>query len=210
MEYGINIIKDNKSVKVERKTKECKIIVKISEEEKECKINTGINFLNHMIETISLRSGFSIDVNVEIERFSLQHVIAEDTGIAIGKAFLEIFKSKINEGIQGNGFFNAIIDEASSIVSISIEGRPGLYFDNVCEGIEKEKVEDMLSCDLKNFLSGFSLGMHSTIHINCICGKDPHHSWESIFRALGEALRITFEKNEKRKNKIVGIKGILE
>lgn len=213
MEYGVKIKKNNDVIEIERKTKECEITVRISKsfkQEKENKINTGINFLNHMIETISFRSGFNIDIDVKIKEIYLQHVIAEDTGIAIGKAFLEIFKSKIGEGIQGNGFFNAIIDDSSSIVSISVEGRPNLFFDNICEGINKEKVEDMLSCDLKNFLSGFSLGMLATIHINCISGEDPHHTWESIFRGLGEALRMTFEKNEKRKNKIPGVKGTLE
>jgi len=217
MKYGTEIRKNNNAIEVRRITKECEIVVKIKEiegkeevKENTKKINTGINFLNHMIETLSFRSGFDINITVNIKEISLAHVIAEDSGIVIGKAFLEIFKEKIKDGIQGNGFFNAIIDEASSIVAISVEGRPGVFFDKTCEGIEKEKVEDISSCDLKNFILGLSLGMASTIHINCISGEDPHHAWESVFRAIGECIGKCFEKNEKRMNRIVGIKGTLE
>jgi len=39
-------------------------------------------------------------------------------------------------------------------------------------------------------------------------GTDPHHIWESVFRALGEAIRMCFEINEYRKGTTPGVKGI--
>jgi len=71
-----------------------------------------------------------------------------------------------------------------------------------------EKVEDMLSKDLENFLSGFSNGAKCTLHTIVIEGTDPHHIWESVFRALGEAIRMCFEINEYRKGTTPGVKGI--
>lgn len=172
--------------------------------------NTGINFLNHMIETIGFRSEFDLEVDVSIDKNLLQHVIAEDTGIVLGTAFFKIFEEKKEKGIRGNGFFSAVIDESQSTVCISVEGRPNLFFNKTSNGINAENVEDMHSTDLKNFLSGFALGLKATIHINSEFGEDPHHAWESVFRALGEAIKEMFEKDEKRKGLITGVKGTIE
>jgi len=213
MEYGIKINKENNIVAVERTTKESKINVKIWERNDSkpiLNVNTGINFLNHMIETLAFRSEFNINVDVRTEINFLKHVVAEDTGIVIGTAFFKIFEEKINEGIRGNGFFSAVIDEAQSMASISVEGRPNLYFDKISDGLKANDVEDMCSADLKNFLGGFALGMKATIHINSEFGEDSHHAWESVFRALGEAIKEMFEKDEKRKNLITGVKGTIE
>ncbi|OQX19871.1 MAG: hypothetical protein BWK75_05280 [Candidatus Altiarchaeales archaeon A3] len=213
MEYGIKINKKNDIVTVERTTKESKITVKIRERENamtNLKINTGINFLNHMIETLAFRSEFNIEVDVRTEENFLKHVVAEDTGIVIGTAFFKIFEEKTQEGIRGNGFFSAVIDEAQSMVSISVEGRPNLYFDKISDGLRQNDVEDMCSADLKNFLGGFALGMKATLHINSEFGEDSHHAWESVFRALGESIKEMFKKDEKRKNLITGVKGTIE
>jgi len=212
MGYGITITRKEDIIVIERTTKESKIIAQIWERKDEnldLKINTGINFLNHMIETLSFRSECNINLDVYGKNL-LKHVIAEDTGIVIGNGFFKIFEEKMKEGIRGNGSFSAVIDEAQSTVSISVEGRPGLYFDKISNGLRNENVEDMLSTDLKNFLSGFALGMRATIHINSEFGEDPHHSWESVFRALGEAIKEMFEKDEKRKNLIPGLKGTID
>ncbi len=213
MEYGIKINKENNIVAVERTTKESKITVKIWERNDSkpiLKVNTRINFLNHMIETLAFRSEFNIEVDVRTEINFLKHVVAEDTGIVIGTAFFKIFEEKINEGIRGNGFFSAVIDESQSMASISVEGRPNLYFDKISDGLKASDVEDMYSADLKNFLGGFALGMKATIHINSEFGEDPHHAWESVFRALGEAIKEMFVRDERRKNLITGVKGTIE
>jgi len=39
-------------------------------------------------------------------------------------------------------------------------------------------------------------------------GGDPHHTWESVFRALGEALRRAFEPSPCRKGATPGLKGL--
>ena len=66
----------------------------------------------------------------------------------------------------------------------------------------------MLSKDLDNFLGGFAQGGKCTIHVNLSSGEDPHHLWESVFRAFGESLRSCFNQNEFRKGTTPGVKGI--
>jgi len=211
VKYGIEIKKEGNTVYVKRTTRESTINVSVEDKEdrKDPDINTGINFLDHMVETISWRSCFNISLKLEHE-IKLKHVIAEDAGIVVGRAFEVLLKDKIKSGVNGCGFYNAVIDEASSMVSISVEGRPGLFFDSMSPGLKQEKVEDMLSADLRNFLSGFALGMKATVHVDSRYGEDPHHAWESVFRALGEALRMVFKTNKYRKNTTVGVKGTIQ
>ncbi|NCN64784.1 MAG: hypothetical protein GW779_00680 [Candidatus Altiarchaeum hamiconexum] len=213
MEYGIKINRKDDVVAVERTTKESIITVQIQERRNAnpvLNVRTGINFLNHMIETLAFRSEFNMDADVRTEINFLKHVVAEDTGIVIGTAFFKIFEEKIQKGIRGNGFFSAVIDESQAMVSVSVEGRPNLYFDKISNGLRFDDVEDIPSADLKNFLSGFALGMKATLHICSEFGEDPHHAWESVFRALGEAIKEMFENDEKRKNLITGVKGTIE
>lgn len=212
-EEGFNIINSSdKGVTLIRKTRESQVTVSISKGERDPelkkKIKTPLNFLNHMIETIAWRSGFNIAVDVSLEGgYNLMHVVSEDAGIAIGRAFLKLIQENIPKGINGSGYGFGILDEAEASVFISFEGRPMLKFRNLANE-RFEKVEDMLSKDLENFLSGFSNGAKCTLHTIVIEGTDPHHIWESVFRALGEAIRMCFEINEYRKGTTPGVKGI--
>jgi len=210
---GVYILHINENdISLIRKTRESQIIVNLNKGERDLnlkkKINTSLNFLNHMIETISWRSGFNISIDVSLENaYKLTHVIAEDSGITIGRAFYELLKRNYFKGINGNGFGISVLDEAKAEVIVSFEGRPYLKIKHLAK--EKfERVEDMLTVDLQNFLSGFSNGAKCTLHVNIKEGEDPHHIWESVFRALGEALKMCFERNEFRKGTTVGVKGI--
>ncbi len=210
--FGIDIKESSeKKAVVERTTRESKIKVCVEFTPiRNFKINTSLEFLNHMIETIAWRMCANIDVSVDTKNFKLTHVITEDTGLVLGKALEELFKQRLEKGVNGFGFSKGIIDEASTTVSVSIEGRPEFYLRGNAPGIKVERVEDMLSNDLDDFLKGLALGMNSTIQVDVEYGDDPHHTWESVFRALGEALRVAFEKNEWRRGTTVGVKGTLE
>ena len=73
--------------KISRKTKETSISVDLNIDGKgKYKIDTGIGFLNHMLEQLSKHS--SIDMNIKAKgdtHIDLHHT-TEDTGIAIGEA----------------------------------------------------------------------------------------------------------------------------
>ena len=194
-----------------RKTKESEIFASVSEEEKECEINMGRMFLDHMAETIAFRGNLCVKLSVKNREKLLEHVIAEDCGITLGKAFQKMLKEKMNEtGIEGSGSAIGIIDEALATAAVSVEGRVGAFIDLECEGAKSALVEDMQSCNLIAFLEGFSQGCRCTIQIIAEKGRDPHHVWEAVFRAFGEALGKTLQKNGRRKGRIVGLKGTMD
>jgi imidazoleglycerol-phosphate dehydratase len=208
---AINYLNDN-VITITRTTRESVITVSISKGERDIegkkKINTGLNFLNHMIETIAWRSNFNISINISLEgAYKLMHVVAEDAGITFGAAISKLIQREFTNGIEGSGYAYGIIDEAESSVAISFEGR-SLFKTSYRIPMDFELVEDMKSRDLENFLGGFAQGAKCTIHATVYDGTDPHHIWESLFRAFGEALRKCFEENKFRKGTTPGVKGI--
>ena len=74
---------------VERITRESKIKVEVDRGEKvvTSEINTGISFLDHMLETICWRA--CMNMRVAVENFTkLKHVVCEDVRITLGAALL--------------------------------------------------------------------------------------------------------------------------
>ncbi|NDO18621.1 hypothetical protein FMM68_02995 [Lachnospiraceae bacterium MD329] len=170
-------------------------------------INTGITFLNHMIEHIAWRGGFNIEVNVKLDKFVLTHVIAEDLGIALGKAVREYILS--TDGVQGYGDAVGIIDEAKAQCAVSFEERAYCDIDFNSIGVG-ECVEGMNSENLETFLEGFAQGAMCTLHVDLIKGHNGHHIWEAIYRAFGIALNRTLMVSEERKGRTAGVAGKIE
>lgn len=194
-----------------RKTRESEIRVVVDDgKRKELPINTPLAFFNHMIETISWRGCINIGIKFKSTNFKLTHVITEDTGITLGKALLELIQKKIAKGINTQGCGIAALDEAMSICAVSVEGRSNCYIDLNDKKFYMKKAEDTLGADLMAFLEGLAQGMKATVNIRVMKGNDPHHLWESVFRALGDSLKMVFDKNAYRKNLIAGVKGVLD
>ena len=170
-------------------------------------INTGIAFLDHMIETVAWRSCSNIGISVHSTRYELFHTIAEDAGITFGIALKKLLDNRKSEGVEGRGSGFGLIDEALSMLNISFEGRAGCA---IAEDDIKmpEHVETTQSANLAAFLEGFAHGSGATINLKFISGKDPHHIWESAYRALGEAVRQAISSNPWRSDTSVGVKGI--
>lgn len=170
-------------------------------------ISTPIPFLNHMIEHIAYRGGFNIETKISLADFALTHVIAEDLGIALGKAVKEYIDT--TDGAYGYGDAIGIIDEAKAECAVSFESRA--YIDWDYHGIDIPKgTEGMLSEDLETFLDGFVQGAMCTLHIDLFKGHNGHHIWEAIYRAVGAALNRATAVDESRKGKTSGVAGKIE
>ena len=171
------------------------------------KICTPIPFLNHMIEHIAYRAGFNIRTTTELTDFTLVHVIAEDLGIALGKAVKEYIDT--TDGAYGYGDAVGIIDEAKAEVAMSFESRA--YFDiDYHKNTIPSETEGMLSEDLQTFLEGFSQGEMCTLHVDLLKGSNGHHIWEAIYRAFGSALNRVVAIDESRIGKTSGVAGKIE
>lgn len=212
-ELGISIEEStNSRVLICRKTRESKIKVGLDvSARRDFKLDTGIDFFNHMLETIAWRGSLNIDVEYENTQFRLTHVITEDTGIVLGMAFAELIKNRLGVGVEGAGSGILGIDEACALAHVSFEGRSmaTFNFDNA-PGLQVAQLEDSLSADLKEFFCGFAQGARATIYIQAFGGNDPHHAWESVYRSFGLALRESLKTNEWRAGTTAGVKGTLQ
>jgi imidazoleglycerol-phosphate dehydratase len=200
-------------VTIKRKTAESAIAFKLDTgpRDKDYKkhLRTPLQFFNHMLETIAWRACMNLSVDVKLDDFKLTHVICEDVGLCAGEAFAELFARQCAQGVNGQGAAYSCIDEAVARCLVSFEGRTLSVLDPQLHNA-REMVEDMQSADLIAFLEGFAQGARATLHIDLLRGTNPHHVWEAVFRALGEALRVAFAPCPWRAGTTPGVKGNVE
>jgi len=186
-------------VRLVKTTKEIAIDLELGFSKKKVEVDTSLHFLNHMMETIAWGACMSIGVKVDT-RLRLVHTIAEDVGITLGAALKGLYDKKKEAGINGTGTGLFGLDDGLARAMINIEGRKNTFIELRSKGAKMEKVEDMLTEDCVAFVEGLSQGLGATIHLDILKGHDPHHCWESAFRALGEAIKQTFEENTWRRS----------
>ena len=76
-----------RKAKIARKTKETNISVDLNIDGKgKYKVDTGIGFLDHMLEQLSKHSSIDLNVKAKGDTHIDLHHTTEDTGIAIGEA----------------------------------------------------------------------------------------------------------------------------
>ncbi|MGI6226365.1 MAG: imidazoleglycerol-phosphate dehydratase [Peptococcales bacterium] len=202
-------------VKVERQTLESKIHVIINDgprnPEGKKMIKTPLVFLNHMLEQIAWRCELNIGVDVELDHFFLNHVVCEDVGITMGRAFKELLEKRLSQGGKGYGFALATIDESLARVVCSFENRA--YLDLNFNDIEVPMVtEGIHSEDLIAFWEGFTQGAQATLHLDLLKGRNNHghHHWESLFRGAGQALQDALAIHPWRKDMAAGVAGKID
>ena len=199
------------TVKVTRKTTESEMSVMLDfspvKSDYREKINTPLPFLNHMIEHITWRGGFNIELSVKLDKFVLTHVICEDLGIAFGKALAEYIKRE--NAIAGYGCESGFIDEAKAETAISFESRALSLIDYHDVDVPAQ-VEGMDSQDLAVFLDGFAQGACCTLQIDVIRGVNGHHIWEAVFRSFGETLKSVLKKDAARAGMTSGVAGRID
>jgi imidazoleglycerol-phosphate dehydratase len=189
-------------IKIQKKTHELDIIVEISTEfDCDLKPDTTLDFLDHCIETLSWGLCMSIGCTIKTGKWRSTHTIAEDLAITIGAGLKKLFFKKLhNKGINIGGWALYGVDDSLVRTMVALEGRRNTYisYSADCPGAQTETCEDLKTADLVAWVEGFCQGFPATLHVDFIKGKDPHHSWEAAFQAMGEALRMAYATNPWR------------
>ena len=112
---------------VSRRTAETDVAVTVAlDGTGKAEISTGIGFLDHMLELLARHALFDLNVKVTGDLHVDQHHTAEDTGIALGQAFLQALGDK--KGITRYADIHLPMDETLTRVAVDISGRPFLVF----------------------------------------------------------------------------------
>ena len=191
--------------KVNRKTKETSIEAEVNLDGKGIyKIDTGIGFLNHMLEQLSKHSLVDINLKAKGDLHIDLHHTTEDSGIVIGEAIAKALGDK--KGIKRYAHSYIPMDETLSRVSLDISNRPYLVW-NV--KLKVEKLGEMDTELFKEWFQAFSQSAGITLHIENIYGDNSHHIIESCFKGLARALRLALEKEARAGDSLPSTKGIL-
>ena len=194
-----------RKAKISRKTKETSINVEVNIDGKgKYKIDTGIGFLNHMLEQLSKHSLIDLNVKAKGDTHIDLHHTTEDVGIAIG----ECIKKASNKfkGIKRYAHAMIPMDETLSRVAIDVSNRPYLIWK---VNLKVEKLGEMDTELFKEWFQAFSQSAGVTLHMENIYGDNSHHIIESCFKGLARTLRSALEIDSRTKNVIPSTKGSL-
>ena len=187
---------------IKRKTNETDIYVRINLDGiGKTKINTGLGFFNHMLEQLGKHGNIDIEILVNGDLYIDEHHTVEDTALALGEAFAKAIGDKI--GIERYGFVLPM-DDALAQVAIDFSGRSWLVWD---VNFKREKIGDVPTEMFYHFFKSFSDASKCNIHIK-VDGDNEHHKIESIFKALGKAVKMAVKRDQKN-NTLPSTKGVL-
>lgn len=189
---------------IERNTNETQISVSVNlDGTGKLNCDTGLPFLDHMLDQIARHGLIDIDVNAVGDLQIDAHHTVEDIGITLGQAF---FKALDKTGIRRYGHAYVPLDEALSRVVVDFSGRPGLeYHVNFVKGTVGNFDVDLFH----EFFQGFVNHALMTLHIDNLRGKNAHHQIETIFKAFGRAVRMAVELDPRSVGVVPSTKGSL-
>ena len=194
-----------RKAKITRKTKETSISVAVNLDGKgKYKIDTGIGFLDHMLEQLSKHSLIDLKVKAKGDTHIDLHHTTEDTGIAIGEALKKAAKKFV--GIKRYAHRVIPMDETLTRVAIDVSNRPYLIWK---VKLKVEKLGEMDTELFKEWFQAFAQASGTTLHVENIYGENNHHIIESCFKALARSLRNAVAINEREGMNIPSTKGQL-
>jgi len=194
-----------RKAKISRKTKETSIAVEVNIDGKgKYKIDTGIGFLDHMLEQLSKHSLMDITVKAKGDTHIDLHHTTEDTGIAIGEAINKAAGNR--KGIKRYASSIIPMDETLSRVSIDVSNRPYLIWK---VNLKVEKLGEMDTELFKEWFQAFSQSAGITLHVENIYGENSHHKIESCYKGLARSLKDAFTIDKRIKDSVPSTKGKL-
>jgi len=172
---------------VKRRTRETNVEVRISLDGKgPSEAKTPLKFLNHMLDSFSKHSGFSLKVKASGDVEVDDHHLMEDVGICMGQAFLQALGSK--RGINRMAYSIVPMDDSRAEVSVDLSGRPYAVVNLPFSEFHERRVGDVSKENITHFLESFALNGAFNLNVKAE-GRNDHHKVEAVFKALAKALK---------------------
>jgi imidazoleglycerol-phosphate dehydratase len=166
-----------------RKTKETDITISLKlDGYGNSKIDTGVGFLDHMLESFAKHSLIDLDIKCNGDTHIDDHHSVEDIGIVLGSLVAQELYPVKNMERFGNA--NVVMDEACVGCDIDLSHRAFLVYEIDLEG----KVGQFDTELVEEFFRAFVLNAKITAHIVQLRGKNKHHIIEACFKAIAVAV----------------------
>ena len=187
-----------RSAKVVRKTKETYISAQLDlGGDGTYRVSTGIPFFNHMLELLAKHALFNLTLKAKGDLKVDYHHTVEDVGLVLGDALNKALGDR--KGILRYGWAVVPMDESLSRVALDLGGRPYLVYE---VETKKKRIRDFDLGLLEEFFRAFTVQARMNLHIKLMYGQEPHHAYESVFKAVAKALSIACSKDSR-------VKGVL-
>ncbi|MBO4989500.1 MAG: imidazoleglycerol-phosphate dehydratase HisB [Clostridia bacterium] len=168
---------------VERNTKETQISLTLElDGTGKANIDSGVGFFDHMLDLLTVHSGFDLTLTCKGDTRVDDHHSVEDIGISLGLALKEALGDK--RGIARFADRIVPMDETCALVALDLSGRAYLSFLPVMKGkvgsFDLELVEE--------FMRAFSSNAGLNLYVDLLKRGNSHHEAEGIFKALAKCL----------------------
>jgi imidazoleglycerol phosphate dehydratase HisB len=191
---------------LERETRETRIKVSVNLDGKgESNIDTGIGFLDHMLELFSRHSGIDVEVKGAGDLHVDEHHLVEDVGLVLGQALNQALGTKA--GIERYGSAMIPMDEVLVAVALDLSGRFVFVSDYKPE---RAQIGDLPTELVGHFFRSLASELRANLHIKLLTpGDNEHHRVEAMFKGFARALRNAVRFDEKMSGQVPSTKGIL-
>jgi imidazoleglycerol-phosphate dehydratase len=194
-----------RTASISRKTKETDIAVTVAlDGTGTFQIETGVGFLDHMLEQLSRHSLIDMTVAAKGDIHIDFHHTAEDVGIALGQALRQALGDMT--GITRYADCHLAMDEALTRCALDVSGRPFLVWDVT---FPRDKIGDFDTELFEEFFRAFAMNAGITLHITNLHGSNCHHIAETCFKAVARALRQAIEPDPRQAGRVPSTKGQL-
>lgn len=196
---------------LKRKTKETDISIKLNiDGSGKTEIDTGIGFLDHMLELFAFWGHFDLETKVNKGDFQVDiHHTNEDLGLVLGQAFKKALGDK--KGIKRIGFASVPMEDVTADVTVDISGRGSFKLNIGKMGFEEPLAQEGYEFKyVEHFFDAFTnqLGVNLNIKLDNP-NRDLHATLEPVFKALGISLDLATQIDPRRKG-IPSTKGIID
>ncbi len=154
-------------------------------------INTGVGFLDHMLESFSKHSLIDLDITCKGDTHIDDHHSVEDIGIVLGSLVAQAIYPVKN--MERFGSATIVMDEAAVTCDLDLSNRPFLVYELDVVG----KVGHFDTELIEEFFRAFALNAKISMHIIEKRGKNKHHIIEAAFKSVAVALRRATTPNER-------------
>jgi len=169
-----------------------------------CAIDTGVGFLDHMLELFARHGRFDLEVTCKGDTRVDDHHSVEDIGIALGQAFDRALGDR--KGIIRYGQMILPMDETLILSAVDLSGRGLLAYDL---RIPTEKVGTFDTELTEEFFRALAHNMRCTLHIRQLAGSNSHHIIEGTFKSVARSLRAAVRVDPECAGEIPSTKGVL-
>lgn len=190
-------------------------------------VKTGIPFFDHMLTLFAKHAVADLTLRCHGDLEVDAHHTVEDCGITLGQAFAKVLGDKRGIRRYGAGFHPrnpftgeayVPMDECLARCVIDFGGRPhlvwrGLNGFSYCKLTRAEKTQDSSSAFrfglAREFFQGFANEARCNLHLELLCGDEPHHVVEALFKAFARAVDMACQRDPRIAGRLPSTKGKL-